>query len=181
MQSLPVVVELDDPVRHRPSDDLAMPRACHGREVEPALVGVDIGDVADPEPVPGVRVEDAVDEVHARVAPLDRLRPPVPSRRAPGLEAQPAHDGQNALLAHDHPVAPGLAADAAVAVPAPGRLEPLDDEPLGRLPPCLRVRLGPVRVVAALGPGNAEDPACLPDGAGFAPMRLDELAPHAWS
>lgn len=31
-----------------------------------------------------------------------------------------------------------------------------------------------------LGSGNAEGLACLPDGAEFAPMRLDELAPHAW-
>lgn len=172
---------LRDPVRHRPSDDLAMPCVYHGREVEPALVGIDIGDVADPEPVPGVHVEGAVDEVHARIALLDRLRSPVLSRRALSLEAQPAHDGQDALLAHGYPVAPELAVDAAVAVPALVQLELLGDEPFERLPLYLRVRLGPIQVVVVLGFGNAEDLACLPDGAEFAPMRLDELAPHAWS
>ena len=172
---------LRDPVRHRPSDDFAMPRVHHGREVEPAPVGADIGDVADPEPVPGVHVEDAADGVRARIALPDRPRSPVPSRRALSPEARPAHDGQDALPARDRPVAPGLAVDAAAAVPALVRPEPLDDEPLERLPPCLRVRLEPVQAVAVLGSGDAGDLACLPDGAEFAPMRLDEPAPRAWS
>ena len=63
----------------------------------------------------------------------------------------------------------------------PVRHRPSDDEPSERLPLCLRVRFGPVQAVIVLGFGNAEDLACLPDGTEFAPMRLDELAPHAWS
>lgn len=86
----------------------------------------------------------------------------------------------NAPLARDHPVAPELAVDAAVAVPALAQLELPDEEPFERLPLYPRVRLGPIQVVVALGFGDAEDLACLPDGAEFAPMRLDEPAPRAW-
>ncbi len=39
---------LGDPARHRPADDLAVPCADDGCQVEPALRGVDVGDVAYP-------------------------------------------------------------------------------------------------------------------------------------
>jgi len=97
---------LGDALGHRPADDLAVPCVDDGCQVEPALGGADVGDVAHPEAVARIHPEHAVDEVDARIAHLDRLRPAVPPRGAFGLKPQLPHDAQHALLADCDAVSP---------------------------------------------------------------------------
>lgn len=78
---------LGDALRHRPADDLTVACVDNGCQVQPALGGVDAGDVAHLEAVACVHLEYVVDEVDARIAHLDRLRPAMLPRSALSLES----------------------------------------------------------------------------------------------
>ncbi len=73
-------------VGHRPADDPPGVRVDHGREVEPALPGADVGHVPDPHRVQAALVEPALDPVERDVV---RLRlglcrgPPRPRSASP--------------------------------------------------------------------------------------------------
>lgn len=142
---------LGDALGHRPADDLAVPCVDDGRQVQPALGCVDVGDVAHPEVVACIRLENAVDEVDARIAHLDRLRPAVLPRSALSLQPQRSHDVQHALLAHDDAVLPELTVDATIAVAVLAEFELLHDESLQCLALYLSVRFPSLDVVVVFG------------------------------
>jgi hypothetical protein len=52
-------------IRHRPADDPAAVEVHNGGQIEPALIGLDIGDVGEPDPVRRSGGEVAVDQVRS--------------------------------------------------------------------------------------------------------------------
>jgi hypothetical protein len=38
-------------IRHRPADNLAAEEVHHHGEIEPALIGLNVGDIGEPDPV----------------------------------------------------------------------------------------------------------------------------------
>lgn len=157
-----------------------MPRVHDDRQVQPALGGADVGDVAHPEAVARIHFEHAVGEVDARIARLDHPRPAMLPRGSLGLEPRLSHDVQHSLLADHDAVFPELAVDATVTLAALVDLELLRHEPIQRLALYLGVRFPPLDVAVVFGLRDPQDLARLPDGAELAPMRFEELAPRAW-
>src|SRR5882672_5614737 len=90
-------------IRRRPADDLAAVQVHDGGQIEPALIGLDIGDVGEPDPVRRSGGEVAVEQIRGDrqvVAAVGGPHPP-----------WPRHDGPNAVMAHQ-------SLDAATARPA---------------------------------------------------------------
>ena len=96
-----LVGELGRDVRaHRPSHDAPRPDVHHERQAQPALAGLDVGDVGEPRHVGAVGLEPAPHQVQRRFA----LGRPLLARGALGARARHAAP---AALAHDagHPLA----------------------------------------------------------------------------
>ena len=172
---------LGDAPGHRPAHGLAGEGVCHGRETGPPFSCGYVGDVARPKPVAPARGEGALRQVQPRVSrlglPLDAVLP----GRAPSSKSELPHDAEHALPAHGDAASSQLAVDAPVAVTALVPLEGLDGEPLERLSLYLGVGFLPAEILVETGFRDFHQPACLLDGADFAPMRFEELEPHAWS
>src|ERR1700722_4306152 len=115
-------------IAHRPADNPAAVQVHDGGQIEPALSGLDVGDVGEPDPVRRGGGEVAVEQVRGDrkvVAAVGRPHPP-----------GPCHDGANAVMAHQpldattaYPAALGLqlGMDARAAVAsADVAMNPLD-------------------------------------------------------
>lgn len=181
---LPYRVDRDlpgDALGHRPAHDLAGEGACHGREIEPPFACGHVGDAAHPRPVALAHGESALYQVQPRVSRLGLLLNAVLSGRALSGKPELPHDAVRALLAHGDAAFSQLAVDAPVAVTALVPLEGLDDEPFERLSLYLGVGLLPAEILVETGFRDLHQPACLLDGADFAPMLFEEPAPRAWS
>src|ERR1700738_3111741 len=93
---------------HRPADDPAAVQVHDGGQIEPSLIGLDVGDVGEPDPVRRGGDEVPVEQVRGDRKVVAAIGGPPP--------AWPRHDGANAVTAH-HPL------DAAAAYPAALRLQ----------------------------------------------------------
>jgi hypothetical protein len=79
-------------IRHRPTNVLAAVRVYNGGQIEPALIGVDVGDVGDPDLVRRGSGEITVEQVRGDWEVAAAIgRPPPP---------WPRHDGPNTVMAH---------------------------------------------------------------------------------
>ena len=159
---------LGDALGHRPAHDLAGEGACHGCEIEPPFSCGHVGDVAHPKPVAPAHGESALCQVQPRVSRLDLLLDAAFSGRAPSGESELLHDAEHALLAHGDAAFSQFAVDAPVAVAA-------------LMPLYLGVGFLPAEILVETGFRDLHQPACLLDGADFAPMLFEEPAPRAWS
>jgi hypothetical protein len=77
-------------IAHRPADDPAAVEVHDGGQVEPALVGFDVGDVSKPDPVRGRCGKVAIEQIGR-----DRQVVPAVGGSHP---AWPRHDGANAAV-----------------------------------------------------------------------------------
>src|SRR5450755_3902360 len=130
---------------HRPADDPAAVKVHDGGQIEPPLIGLDVGDVGEPDPVRRGGGEVAVEQVRCDREVVAAVGGPHPT--------WPRHDGANAVMAHQsldaataHPAALSLQLDmdarAAIAS-ADVAMDPLDvvDElTIGGRSPALRPR-----------------------------------------
>ena len=120
-------------ILHRPADDLAAVEVQDGGQIEPALIGLDIGDVGEPDPVRRSGGEVAIEQVRSDREIVAAVGGPYPAR--------PRHDGPDAVTAHQsldaaaaRPTALGLqfGMDARAAIASTGvAMDPSDvlDEP----------------------------------------------------
>ena len=93
-------------VAHRPADDPAAEDVLDSGKEEEALPGLDVLEVAHPEPVWLRPCEVAVDEVRGRVTPRVAHGRAHPAATAVGAtDTQLTHQSGNALLADRDPVA----------------------------------------------------------------------------
>src|SRR6266851_35259 len=77
---------------HRPADDPAAVQVHDGGQIEPSLIGLDVGDIGEPDPV-----RRGGDEVPTEQVRGDReVVPTVGGTHPP----RPRHDGANAMTAH---------------------------------------------------------------------------------
>src|SRR3954451_11364516 len=95
-------------IRHRPADDPAAVEVHNGGQIEPALIGLDIGDVGEPDPVRRSGGEVAVDQVRSDREVVAAVGGPHP--------AWPRHDGPDTVMTHQ-------SLDATAADPAALRLQ----------------------------------------------------------
>src|SRR4249919_1736985 len=115
-------------IRHRPADDLAAVEVHDCGQIEPSLIGLDVGDVGEPDPVRRGGDEVPIEQVRG-----DREVVTAVGRSCP---AWPRHDGANAVTAHQsldataaHPAALSLQfdMDTRAAIAAVGvAMDPLD-------------------------------------------------------
>src|ERR1700724_3462320 len=95
-------------IAHRPADNPAAVKVHDGGQIEPALIGLDVGDVGEPDGVRRGSDEVPIQQVRSDrkvVAAVGRPHPP-----------WPRHDGPDAVMAHQ-------SLDAAAAYPAALRLQ----------------------------------------------------------
>jgi len=52
-------------IRHRPADDPAAVQIHDGGQIEPALIGLDVGDIGEPDPVRRSGAEVALEQVRS--------------------------------------------------------------------------------------------------------------------
>src|SRR4029077_18327333 len=90
-------------IRHRPADDLAAVEIHEHGQIEPALIGLDVGDVGEPD-----LVRRGGDEVALEQGRGDRE---VLTAGGEARPSWPGHDGPDAVAAHQ-------SLDAAAARPA---------------------------------------------------------------
>src|SRR4030081_3254991 len=93
-------------IAHRPADDLAAVQVHDGGQIEPSLIGLDVGDVGEPDPVRRGGSEVAVEQVRGDRKVVTAIGGPHP--------AWPRHDGPDTVMAHQpldttaaHPTALG--------------------------------------------------------------------------
>src|SRR3954449_5860299 len=79
-------------IRHRPADDLAAVQIHDGGQIEPALIGLDVGDVGEPDSVRRGGAEVPLDQVRRDREVVTAVGGPHP--------AWPRHDGPDTLTAH---------------------------------------------------------------------------------
>ena len=105
-------------VGDRPAQQRPRARVDDGSEKQPALIGRDVGRVADPQLVEFVAVELAFDEIGRRDLGRigDRGAHPAPPTAAP--EARSGHQPLDTLVVDDHAVAGELFGDTRLAVTA---------------------------------------------------------------
>src|SRR5258708_25259425 len=83
-------------IRHRPADDPAAVQIHDGGQIEPALIGLDVGDIGEPDPVRRSGGGGALGQARrGREGPTAIGRPPPatpsPDRPATLLAPQPLH------------------------------------------------------------------------------------------
>src|ERR1700692_759395 len=79
-------------IAHRPADDLSAVQIHHGGQIEPALVGLDVGDVGEPD-----LVRRGGDEVALKQVRRDRE---VVTAVGGAHPSWPRHDGPDTVAAH---------------------------------------------------------------------------------
>ncbi len=165
-------------VTHRPADDPAAEDVLDGSEEEEALAGLDVLQVADPEPVRLRPGEVAVDEVGRRRPLRVADRRPRPALLAVGTaQAELAHQPGDALLADRDPIGqsqlgvdPGRTVD--LLRPAVDLADPLAEAAVGEL---ARARRTPLPGVEPLT-SDTDHPAQQGDGE-LCGLSLDEPEP----
>src|ERR1700737_3621313 len=132
-------------IAHRPADDPAAVQVHDGGQIEPSLIGLDVGDVGEPDPVRRRGDEVPIEQIRGDrevVAAVGRSHPP-----------WPRHDGANTVMAHQsldataaHPAALSLQFDmdtratiASVGV-AMDPLDVVNEVTIGGGSPALRAR-----------------------------------------
>src|SRR5258708_32658807 len=90
-------------IRHRPADDPAAVQIHDGGQIEPALIGLDVGDIGEPDPVRRSGGGGALEQVRRDSGVVTAVGRPPPATRCP--------DGPEYAMAHPPP-------DAATAPPA---------------------------------------------------------------
>src|SRR3977135_1343372 len=143
-------------IAHSPADDLAAVEVEDRGEIEPALLGLDIGYICEPDPVRCSGGKAAVEQIRG-----DRqVVPAISGADPPG----PCHDGANTVMAHQsfdaataYPVALDrqLGMDTRAAVAAAGvAMDPsdvFDEVTIGGGSPALRAR-APGIITGGRGP-----------------------------
>src|SRR6201997_482886 len=113
---------------HRPADDLAAVEIHDRSQIEPALIGLDIGDVGEPDPVRRGGDEVAFEQVRGDrevVTAVGGAHPSWPCRDGPDTVV--AHQSLDATAARPAPLSPQLGMDARAAIAAIGiAVNPLD-------------------------------------------------------
>src|SRR3954470_4963379 len=93
-------------IRDRPADDLAAVEVHDRSQIKPALIGLDVSDVGEPDPVRRGGDEVALEQVRGNREVVTAVGGAHPS--------WPCHDGPDAVVAHQ-------SLDATAARPAPLR------------------------------------------------------------
>src|SRR3954447_25977935 len=88
-------------IRHRPADDLAAVQIHDSGQIKPALIGLDVGDVGQPDLVRRGGAEVPLDQVRRDREVVTAVGGPHP--------AWPRHDGPDTLTAHLRSMRPRLA------------------------------------------------------------------------
>src|ERR1700726_1928283 len=108
-------------IRHRPADDLAAVEVHDRGQIEPSLIGLDVGDVGEPDPVRRGGDEVALEQVRGDrevVAAIGGAHPSWP--RHDGPDTVEAHQSLDATAARPPALSPQLGMDARAAVAAIG-------------------------------------------------------------
>ena len=115
-------------IRHRPADDLAAVQVHDAGQIEPALIGLDIGDVSEPDLVRRGGGEVPIEYVRGNrevVAAVGGPRPSWPRRVGP--DTVTAHQSLDAAATHSAALSPQLGIDARAAIAPTGvAVDPLD-------------------------------------------------------
>src|ERR1700726_4248227 len=100
-------------IRHRPADDLAAVEVHDRGQIEPALIGLDVGDVGEPDPVRRGGGEVALKQIRGDrevVTTVGGAHPPWP--RHDGPDTVTAHQSLDATTAHATALGPQFGMDA---------------------------------------------------------------------
>src|SRR6266581_274666 len=115
-------------IAHRPADDLSAVQIHHGGQIEPALIGLDVGDVGEPNPVRRGGYEVALEQIRGNREVVTAVGGAYPSwPRHDGPDTVAAHQSLDATAARPAPLSPQLGMDARAAIAAIGvAVNPLD-------------------------------------------------------
>src|SRR3984893_14578413 len=108
-------------IAHRPADDLAAVQVHDGGQIEPALIGLDVGDVGEPDPVrrgDGEAPREKMRGGREVVTPVGGAPPPWP--RHDGADTVTAHQSLDATAAHPAALRLQLDMDARAAIASAG-------------------------------------------------------------
>src|ERR1700731_4340388 len=132
-------------IAHRPADDLAAVQVHDGGQIEPALIGLDVGDIGEPD-----SVRRGGGEVSLKQVPRDGEvvtavgGPPPPWPRHDGPDTVTAHQSLDATAACPAALGPQLGMDARAAIAsacvAVDPLDVVDEVTIGGGSPALRAR-----------------------------------------
>src|SRR6266852_2685362 len=115
-------------IRHRPADDLAAVEVHDRGQIKPALIGLDVGDVGEPDPVRCGGDEVALEQVRGDrevVTAVGGAHPSWP--RHDGPDAVTAHQSFDAAAAHPAALSLQFGMDARAAIASAGvAVNPLD-------------------------------------------------------
>src|ERR1700732_3137694 len=132
-------------IAHRPADDLAAVQVPDGGQIEPALIGFDVGDVGEPDPVRRGDGEVALEQVRGNrevVAAVGGAHPSWP--RHDGPDTVTAHQSLDATATHPAALGPQFGMDARAAIAsacvAMDPLDVVDEVTIGGGSPALRTR-----------------------------------------
>src|SRR5258708_15310962 len=104
-------------IRHRPADDLAAVEVHDRGQIKPALIGLDVGDVGQPDPVRRGGDEVALEQVRGDrkvVTAVGGAHPPWPRHDGPDTVA--AHQSLDATAARAAALSPQLGMDARATI-----------------------------------------------------------------
>src|SRR5258707_14445143 len=108
-------------IAHRPADDLAAVQVHDGGQIEPALIGLDVGDVGEPDPVRRGDGEVPIEQVRRDrevVTAVAGAQPPWP--RHDGPDTVTTHQSPDATATHPAALGPQLGLDARAAIASAG-------------------------------------------------------------
>src|ERR1700758_2382596 len=108
-------------IRHRPADDLAAIKVHDRGQIEPALLGLDVSDVGEPDLVRSSGDEVALEKIRGDREIVTAVGGPHPSwLRHDGPDAMAAHQSLDATAAAPAAMSPQLGMDARAAIAAIG-------------------------------------------------------------
>src|SRR5256886_5783237 len=115
-------------IAHRPADDLSAVQIHHGGQIEPALIGLDVGDVGEPNPVRRGGYEVALEQIRGNREVVTAVGGAYPSwPRHDGPDTVAAHQSLDATTARPAALSPQLGMNARAAIAAIGvAMDPLD-------------------------------------------------------
>src|SRR6266404_7688886 len=115
-------------IAHRPADDLAAVQVHDGGQIEPALIGLDVGDVGEPDPVRRGDGEVALEQIRGDrevVTAVGGAHPPWP--RHDGPDTVTAHQSLDPTATHTAALGPQLGMNARAAIASAGvAVDPFD-------------------------------------------------------
>src|SRR3979409_2446484 len=115
-------------IAHRPADDLAAVEVHDGGQIEPALIGLDVGDIGEPDLVRRGGGEVPLEQVRRDreiVTAVGGAHPP--RSRHDGSDTVTAHQSLDATAAHPAALGPQLGMNARAAIASAGvAVNPLD-------------------------------------------------------